>query len=460
MLTGDSRVRAYDSNTLTYLNTRPVADRVSFRCIDDANDIPEQHYMFRTDCTNGMRAQVNFQSCWDGINLYLDGNAHVDYLSGIDYGVCPPSHPVPIPGLFFEVLYMTNSIDQSAGGQFVFANGDATGYGFHGDFVNGWDQGVQTQAVQNCLYTDNGGVISACSALVPSDDVNFPRTCPEQPSVFDEPVHGMLSALPGCNPITSGPDLAPQVVCPLNSHTPDTSSSSASSLGATSSSSTPSSTTAAITTSTASASEITVSTDSTPTSSDSVSLVTVTLFNSPSSLPSTSDNPISSTAADTSSQTTTGPLESSSSIPTELVTVTVPVGGDFSTTSDGAGSATTIFPTTQQSFFPGITFTTITTTALSAVDNDNFSAVPTMIEASAAFCSSYANLSLPGCPVTTPAASSTTLLPAEVVTTYVTVTQSSETFTASSDATSSESSTTATAATFRIRGRQVVFTER
>jgi hypothetical protein len=58
--------------------------------------------MFRTDCTNGMRAQVNFQSCWDGVNLYLENNAHVDYLSGIDYGECPPSHPVPIPGLFFE----------------------------------------------------------------------------------------------------------------------------------------------------------------------------------------------------------------------------------------------------------------------------------------------------------------------------------------------------------------------
>ena len=76
--------------------------RVSFRCIDEANDIPEEHYMFRTDCVNGMRAQVNFQSCWDGVNLYLENSAHVDYLSGIDYGVCPPSHPISIPGLFFE----------------------------------------------------------------------------------------------------------------------------------------------------------------------------------------------------------------------------------------------------------------------------------------------------------------------------------------------------------------------
>jgi len=60
---------------------------------------------FRTDCVNGFRAQINFQSCWDGVNLYLDGNSHVAYLSGIDYGVCPPTHPVPIPGLFFEYVF-------------------------------------------------------------------------------------------------------------------------------------------------------------------------------------------------------------------------------------------------------------------------------------------------------------------------------------------------------------------
>ncbi|EXJ89515.1 hypothetical protein A1O3_02582 [Capronia epimyces CBS 606.96] len=208
MISGDTRQRSYDTSTLTYLETRPVADRVSFRCINEANDIPETHYISQTDCVNGLRAQINFQSCWDGVNTYLDNSAHVAYLSGIDYGVCPPTHPVSIPGLFFEVLYFTNLIDQSSGGEFVFANGDPTGYGFHGDFLNGWDMDVQTAAVENCLYTDNGGVISACSYLTESDDVNFSRTCPEQPSVLDEPIHGNISALPGCNPITPGPGLA------------------------------------------------------------------------------------------------------------------------------------------------------------------------------------------------------------------------------------------------------------
>ena len=102
MISGTSAARSYDNETLTYLDTRPVADRVSFHCIDEANDLPEQHYIFNTTCVNGFRAQLNFQSCWDGVNLYLEDSAHVAYLSGIDYGVCPPTHPVPIPGLFFE----------------------------------------------------------------------------------------------------------------------------------------------------------------------------------------------------------------------------------------------------------------------------------------------------------------------------------------------------------------------
>lgn len=102
MISGNPVLRHYDTTDLTYENVRPIADRVSFRCINEANNIPETHYINDTNCVNGWRAQLNFQSCWDGVNLYLPNNAHVAYLSGIDYGVCPPSHPVSIPGLFYE----------------------------------------------------------------------------------------------------------------------------------------------------------------------------------------------------------------------------------------------------------------------------------------------------------------------------------------------------------------------
>ncbi|KIW78442.1 hypothetical protein Z517_08278 [Fonsecaea pedrosoi CBS 271.37] len=334
MITGDTRQRSYDNTTLTYMDTRPVADRVSFRCINEANDIPEEHYMFRSDCVNGMRAQINFQSCWDGVNLYLENSAHVAYLSGIDYGVCPPSHPVPIPGLFFEVLYWTNAVDQSGGGKFVFSNGDDTGYGFHGDFLNGWTMDILDGAVQDCLYTDNGGVVSACSHIAPSDDTNFPRDCLEQPSVFDEPVHGMISALPGCNPITSGPGLAEQILCPLNSHSPDPANqipvSSSTSTTTTSSSDATTTTTESTMSTTTETSSIstpnTIDAVATSVSSSTTTTTTTTTTSSPSTGLSTSDlPPISPTVTSfgqfTSTMGSNGGLATTTV--TEWVTITV-----------------------------------------------------------------------------------------------------------------------------------------
>jgi hypothetical protein len=42
-------------------------------------------------------------------------------------------------------------------------------------------------------------VIADCSALAPSDDINFATDCVEVSPVFPcEPVHGMIEKLPGC----------------------------------------------------------------------------------------------------------------------------------------------------------------------------------------------------------------------------------------------------------------------
>lgn len=98
---------------------RPVSDRVSFNCLDTVAH-PETPNITRTDCPYGLRAQIQFQSCWDGVNNYLPGNAHVDYMSQIDNGVCSDKFPVQLVHLFYEVLYGVNQIDQSDGGRFVF----------------------------------------------------------------------------------------------------------------------------------------------------------------------------------------------------------------------------------------------------------------------------------------------------------------------------------------------------
>lgn len=144
----------------------------------------------------------------------------VAYQSQIDNGICPPSHPVQIPHLFLETLYQVKEVPLVPGGQYVFAQGDPTGYGFHGDFLNGWDPAIQAAAVRDCLSSDStaNGVIGDCPILQSVYTDGYSRNCPERPAQVGEAVTGMLSKLPGCITITPGPDDAPaaSVACGAN----------------------------------------------------------------------------------------------------------------------------------------------------------------------------------------------------------------------------------------------------
>ena len=66
VLSGSMLQRSYDNTTMTWGNetypARPIADRISFNCLDTDGPYPEQPYMWRTNCSDGLRAQVMFQS--------------------------------------------------------------------------------------------------------------------------------------------------------------------------------------------------------------------------------------------------------------------------------------------------------------------------------------------------------------------------------------------------------------
>ncbi|KAK7902952.1 hypothetical protein LTR67_002598 [Exophiala xenobiotica] len=221
MLTGDAAARAFDPNTLTWGNRTfgptPISNRVSFACLDSSGPMPETPGLNVTSCDQGLRAQVHFQSCWDGVNLYKSDQSHVAYLSGMDNGVCPPGWPILLPHIFLEIIYFPNSVAIKDGGMFVFSQGDTTGYGFHGDFLNGWDPQVQVDAIKQCMGVNatNNGDIGDCPPLNASEDPYFDQNCPEQPPVINEKVHGLISVLPGCNPPTGGPQRATQNICPV-----------------------------------------------------------------------------------------------------------------------------------------------------------------------------------------------------------------------------------------------------
>lgn len=203
MLSGNSFARTQDLTTMTWGNStyppRLVSEAVSMVCINYDNESGSQTVnITNMNCPDGFRAQIQMQSCWDGVNLYLSDQSHVAYLSQIDNGMCPPTHPILLPHLFYEVFYSVTGFE-GGDGTFVFANGDETGFGFHGDFINGWDIPTLEAAISECLIGNADGVVDECPAFDASNNDDYSALCPERQPVFPcEPVHGTIAKLPGC----------------------------------------------------------------------------------------------------------------------------------------------------------------------------------------------------------------------------------------------------------------------
>lgn len=200
MLAGDSFKRNFTDDLPT--------KGISFNCL--GADKPETNGIPNYKCPGGLRAQVYFPSCWNGKNLDTpDHKSHMSYPVGQNYdnGPCPSTHPVHMISIFYEILYDTQSFDDQWNGiqhPFVFSNGDATGYGFHGDFLNGWDVDILQRAIDTC--TDASGQVEKCAAVT-QQSVSDSQAC-RLYSTVSESVAGSMSELPGCNPITYGPERA------------------------------------------------------------------------------------------------------------------------------------------------------------------------------------------------------------------------------------------------------------
>lgn len=160
-------------------------------------------------CPDGLRLELLFPSCWNG---ELDGgkehNTHVAFPTTLMGGDCPKGYDRRLPILFYETIVAIQDFKGKAG-QFVLANGDPTGYGYHGDFIAAWEGDSLKNAIGACAEGD--GDVQTCSAFTILEN-NEQMACqlqdPLPAQIANEDTKGPVNGLPGQVAIQSGPEQA------------------------------------------------------------------------------------------------------------------------------------------------------------------------------------------------------------------------------------------------------------
>ncbi|KAL2179084.1 uncharacterized protein P884DRAFT_276164 [Thermothelomyces heterothallicus CBS 202.75] len=189
---------------------------IGFNCLNYATD-PEpslyRHYLpdkqfLDEKCKDGVRFELSFPSCWNGKDISSpDQKSHVAYPDTVLNGNCPEGFDVKLPGLFFETIWRTQDF-VGIPGEFVISNGDVEGFGYHGDFISGWDEDHLQAAVDQC--TASSGKISDCPLFtILSEQEQKECRMPTPPMIASEKLSGLIGdTLPGNVPIAYGPEPA------------------------------------------------------------------------------------------------------------------------------------------------------------------------------------------------------------------------------------------------------------
>lgn len=166
--------------------------------------LPDKAYL-DANCADGVRFELMFPSCWNktaGVNP-ADRKSHMAYPSEVMTGTCPDGFDTRLISLFFETIWNTAAFI-GIDGEFVIANGDPTGYGYHGDFIMGWDETFLQEAVDTC--TNLSGQIEDCALFDIQDESVYGSCNFTVPAALEnENVVGPISSLPGSCAIQSGP---------------------------------------------------------------------------------------------------------------------------------------------------------------------------------------------------------------------------------------------------------------
>jgi hypothetical protein len=220
MLVGDAMRRVDNIDP-----TMTASKALTFRCFNGTDPGPygspgtgpEDTVGFPAHtCSGGIRTNIFFPQCWDGINLDSPNHqSHVAHPAGTPneadglqfFGTeCPNTHPIRLPLLFAEIVWDTRPFNDPSlwpadGSQpFLFSMGDPTGFGQHADYVFGWEGDSLQRAMEVC----HDRPILDCPPLT-LQDIDTMNNCRQSPMVPEIVEDSYIKELPGCNPIQRGP---------------------------------------------------------------------------------------------------------------------------------------------------------------------------------------------------------------------------------------------------------------
>ncbi|KAH6626243.1 hypothetical protein B0J18DRAFT_476939 [Chaetomium sp. MPI-SDFR-AT-0129] len=185
---------------------------LGFNCLNyhgNAEPTLWRHYLpdkafLDANCLDGVRFELAFPSCWNGRDITSDNfKSHVAYPDTVINGNCPEGFDVKLPGLMYETIYDTAAF-KGIPGEFVMANGDVEGFGYHGDFISGWKEEFLQAAVEQC--TNLSGRIEDCSLFtIRSEDEQRQCKLTSPPLIIEKLLGFIGDILPGGVEISRGP---------------------------------------------------------------------------------------------------------------------------------------------------------------------------------------------------------------------------------------------------------------
>ena len=133
MVAGDPSLRTYNPQSL-------AQQAVQYTCLRAYGDNTKPTYSTGfppAACAGGIRAEVTFPSCWNGVDL--DSADHKSHMSYVASGQACSG--VNVPTVLVEAIFRSQDFTDwsqalNPSQPFVLSTGDTTGYSFHGDFMS------------------------------------------------------------------------------------------------------------------------------------------------------------------------------------------------------------------------------------------------------------------------------------------------------------------------------------